>query len=69
MSTQVSDLTRSTEEEEKLTNLLREHNLEIQSESDRLKNQILEMESMLRSALAAKLSLEQDVTVLKGQIV
>lgn len=68
VSEQVSDISRNKEEQDKLTNLLREHNVEIQSEVDRLKDQLVEMESMLRSALAARKSLEQEITVLKGKL-
>ncbi|XP_071504897.1 cytospin-A-like [Diadema antillarum] len=68
MSSQVIELSRNEEEQEKLTALLREHNSEIQSEVDKLKDQLVEMEGMLRSALAARQSLEQEITVLKGKL-
>ncbi|XP_011665980.2 cytospin-A [Strongylocentrotus purpuratus] len=68
VSDQASGMARSKEEQEKLTILLKEHNSEIQSEVDKLKYQLLEMEGMLRGALAARKSLEQEITVFKGKL-
>nr|XP_054749302.1 cytospin-A-like [Lytechinus pictus] len=68
VSDQATGMARSKEEQEKLTDLLKEHNNEIQSEVEKLKYQLLEMESMLRSALAARQSLEQEITVFKGKL-